>query len=221
MKSEQDIEWEDDRDWPNLWRFREENAALLAAGEAVDVVMLGDSLTEGWGPGDPPLFDASSKPRVLNRGISGQTSPQMLLRFMADVVALRPRGVQLFAGTNDVAGNTGPIRFEDWCNNMDAMIALARVHDLRIVLATPLPAAGFPWSPQIKDVAPRLAAMRDWVVARAAASKDLVLADYYSVLLAAGGAMDPAFTRDGVHPTAEGYVRLRPTALAAFAAALG
>ncbi len=221
MKSEQDIEWEDDRDWPNLWRFREENAALLARGEAVDVVMMGDSLTEGWGPGDPELFAASSKPRVLNRGITGQTSPQMVLRFMADVVALKPRAVQLFAGTNDVAGNTGPIRFEDWCNNMDAMIALARMHDLRIVLATPLPAAGFPWKREITDVAPRLATMRDWLLAKAAASGDLVLADYYPVLLAAEGAMDPAFTRDGVHPTSEGYLRLRPVALAAFAMALG
>ena len=207
-----------DRDWPNLGRFRDENAAFLASGEAVDVVLMGDSLTENWAPADPEFF-GTSPVRLLNRGISGQTSPQMLLRFMADVVALRPRAVHLMAGTNDVAGNTGRIPFTDYCHNVSAMIALARTYGVRVILATPLPAAAFPWSPEIVDVAPRLARMRDWVVATAGA-QGLILADYYPVLLAPGGAMSRAYSEDGVHPSPLGYVQLRPVATAAFAAAL-
>lgn len=207
-----------DRDWPNLGLFRDANAVLLTSGMPVDVVLMGDSLTEGWSTGDPDFF-ASSSLRIVNRGISGQTTPQMLLRFMADVVALQPRAVHLFAGTNDVAGNTGHIRFADYRNNISAMMALARAHGVRVILGTPLPAAGFPWSPEITDVAPRLAEMRDWLVSTSAAN-GVVLADYYPVLLAPGGSMSEAFTRDGVHPTAYGYRQMRPIATAAFEAAL-
>lgn len=207
-----------DRDWPNLGEFREANAKLLASGLPVDVVLMGDSLTEGWGKRDPDYF-AQASVRILNRGISGQTSPQMLLRFMADVVALRPRAVHLMAGTNDVAGNTGRITFEDYRHNVQAMIALARTYGVRVILGTPLPAAGFPWSPEVTQVAPRLAEMREWLVAISAGS-DLILADYYPVFSTPDGAMLDSFTRDGVHPTTEGYQQMRPVASAAFAAAL-
>ncbi|TDU30968.1 lysophospholipase L1-like esterase [Panacagrimonas perspica] len=216
--NEREQEWEDDRDWPNLWRFHEENARLLASGEPVDVVLLGDSITEGWSVADPDFF-ATSSTRLLNRGITGQTSPQMLLRFMADVVALRPRAVHLLAGTNDVAGNTGPISFEAFRNNVSAMIAIGRAHGLRIILGTPLPTTGFPWNRAISNAVPRIAEMRDWLIATAA-STDLILADYYPVLLAPGGAMDPAFTEDGVHPSTAGYQQLREVATRSFEAAL-
>jgi len=218
QEQQQAQEWEDDRDWPNLWRFHEENASLLASGKPVDVVLMGDSITEGWSVADPEFFTTSSI-HILNRGITGQTSPQMLLRFMADVVALRPRAVHLLAGTNDVAGNTGPISFEAFRNNVSAMIAIGRAHGLRIVLATPLPTTGFPWNRAITNAVPRIAEMRDWLLATAA-STDLVVADYYPVLLAPGGALDPAFTEDGVHPSTEGYRRMALVANRAFEAAL-
>ena len=218
QENQQAQEWEDDRDWPNLWRFQEENASFLASGAAVDVVLMGDSITEGWSVADPDFFTTSST-RLLNRGISGQTSPQMLLRFMADVVALRPRAVHLLAGTNDIAGNTGPISFEAFRNNVSAMIAIGRAHGLRIILGTPLPTSGFPWNRAITNVVPRIAEMREWLIATAA-STDLILADYYPALLAPGGAMDPAFTADGVHPSKEGYQRIAPIATRAFEAAL-
>ena len=207
-----------DFDWPGLGYYRQSNQQARDIGTPVDLVLMGDSLTEAWTAADPDFFRELTG-RVVNRGIAGQTTPQMLLRFMADVISLRPRAVQIMGGTNDVAGNTGHFVFEDWRNNLLAMIRLARGSGLRVVLATPLPAVAFPWNPAVTDAVPRLAEMRDWL-AHTAGREGLILADYYPALLGEAGAMDAAYSDDGVHPSPAGYRQLRKIAAAAFAAAL-
>ena len=121
-------------DWAWLCRYHAANLAL--PGGRADIVFIGDSITEGWGHFQPALFTGG----IVNRGISGQTSPQLLVRFMADVVALKPRVVHLMIGTNDIAGNTGPTTPEAWKNNVRAMVELARVHDIRVILGSIPPA---------------------------------------------------------------------------------
>jgi hypothetical protein len=128
------------QDWAQLCRFAAANAAL-AQGPRVEAVFLGDSITENWLLADPALFHGG----IVNRGISGQTSPQMLLRFEADVVALHPRVVHIMAGTNDLAGNTGPTSAQQYEHNIIAMCDLARANGIRVVLASIPPAARFPW----------------------------------------------------------------------------
>ena len=200
------------RDWPNLGQYRAANAALSKPAKAV---FIGDSLTEMWVAGDPKLFTNG----VVGRGVSGQTSPQILLRFMADVVALRPACVQILCGGNDVAGNTGPNTFVDYTANVSAMITLARAHDIRVILGNMPRFKSFSWAPGI-DPAPWVVRINDWL-AQTAKAQDLVLADYAAALEGGTGWMRPNLSRDGVHPTAAGYRVMRPVAKAALAIALG
>jgi len=191
------------RDWAGLGYYRRANAAL--GGQSVDVVFIGDSITEMWAVADPGLFSGG----YINRGISGQTSPQILLRFMADVVALRPRAVHLMCGINDVAGNTGPNTPADYQNNVHAMLDLAQTHGIGVILASLTPAAGFTWSPEISGVAARVHDLNAWLV-DLAARRGLVFADYHTALTSPDGALRPELTRDGVHPTSAGYRLMRP-----------
>ncbi|WP_428310281.1 GDSL-type esterase/lipase family protein [Hydrocarboniphaga sp.] len=200
------------RDWPNLGQYRDANAAL--AGRSVEAVFIGDSITEFWGYADTALFSG----KVHNRGISGQTTPQMLLRFMADVIRLRPTVVHLMGGTNDIAGNTGPSTYADYQNNLLAMIALARHHGLRVILGSLVPAGSLGWRPEVQP-RPRIAQINAWL-RELAAEHGLVYADYHAVLSTPDGAMRADYTRDGVHPTAAGYAAMRPVALAALDQAL-
>src|SRR5690606_36298541 len=124
-------------DWAWLGRYREENAKLIASAAKVDTVFLGDSITEGWVNADPDFFGKGN----VGRGISAQTTPQLLVRMHADVIALKPRVVHIMAGTNDIAQNTGPMRPEDTHNNIMAMCEIARAHDLKIVLGSVPPAS--------------------------------------------------------------------------------
>ena len=126
-------------DWPNLNYYRSANAGMVTAP---DCVFIGSSITEMWMAGDPALFEGGN----VSRGISGQTSAQMLLRFMADVVALKPRVVHVLVGVNDIAGNTGPTTLNDYCNNMMAMMLLAEAHGIRVILGTLAPHAKIPWA---------------------------------------------------------------------------
>lgn len=200
------------RDWPNLGQYRDANRAL--AGQPVKAVFIGDSLTEFWAHADTDLFSAG----VVGRGISGQTSPQILLRFMADVIALKPQVVHVLAGTNDIGGNTGANTLADYQNNMLAMIALAQQHGLRVIVGSLLPAFGFAWKPDI-DPKPRIAQINAWLQQQAG-ERGLIYADYYQVLATPDGAMHGDFTRDAVHPIAAGYAAMRPVAQAALTAAL-
>ena len=163
-------------------------------------------------------FPALFSDRVLNRGISGQTTPQMLLRFYADVIALRPRVVHILAGANDLAGNTGPSSTQQYKNNIMAMCDLAGANGVRVVLASLLPAARFPWRPEVRPGA-QINELNLWL-RRYAAQRKFVYIDYYAVLAAPGGAMRAGLSHDGVHPHRAGYALMRPLAQQGLAAAL-
>lgn len=202
-------------DWANLCYFRTANAELAAAPAQPDrVVFMGDSITQSWLLGDPALFATTN----VNRGISGQTTPQMLLRFRADVIGLKPAAVHIMAGINDIAGNTGPTTVEDIENNIASMVELAKAHDVQVILATVLPAATFNWAPQLKP-APAVAQLNAWIRAYAA-EHSLILADYHPAMAMPDGAMKPELTFDGVHPNKAGYAVLKPITQAAIAKAL-
>ncbi len=186
-------------DWPWLARYAEENRRLLATGVRPGIVFMGDSITEGWLRERPGFFT----PGRIDRGISGQTTPQMLLRTMADVVALRPRVMHLMAGTNDIAGNTGPMTAEQTQANLTAMVQLARANGIRVLLATVPPAAGFPWRPGLATVGP-IRMMNGWI-RNHARTLGATLVDYDPVLDDGNGAMKPGLASDGVHPTGAGY----------------
>lgn len=186
-------------DWPQLGRYATDNRRILDRAERVGIVFLGDSITEGWRDKRPGFF-ASGR---VNRGIGGQTSPQMLLRVMADVVALRPRALHLMAGTNDIAGNTGPMTVAQTQDNLRAIVQLARANQIAVLLASVPPAAHFPWRPGLETIAP-IRALNAW--ARSAASAlGATFVDYTPTLADARGAMKPGLASDGVHPTQGGY----------------
>jgi lysophospholipase L1-like esterase len=202
-----------ERDWANLCRFKSANAALAAAARP-RVVFLGDSITEGWLSGDPALFEHG----YVNRGISGQTTPQMLVRFYADVVALHPRAVHILAGTNDVAGNTGPNSPQDFMNNIRAMTDLARANGIKVVIGSIPPSTHLSWRPEVKP-APRIAELNAWLE-RFAADHQAIYVDYHSALAAPDGSMRADLTDDGVHPLRAGYAVMRPLVDSAIARAL-
>jgi lysophospholipase L1-like esterase len=191
------------QDWAGLCRFRAEDDSAVAAAERPRVVFMGDSITENWKMGDPEMFEHG----VLNRGISGQTTPQMLVRFRNDVIALKPRIVHILAGTNDIAGNTGPSRPQDFKDNIMSMSELARAHGIRVVLASIPPAAGFNWRPQVHPVA-QIQELNRWL--REYASRNgFDYVDYYSVLVGPNGEFRSELSNDGVHPNREGYRLMR------------
>ena len=196
-------------DWAWLERYREENARMLAEGARVEVVFMGDSITEGWVRTDPSFFSKG----IVGRGISAQTTPQMLVRMHSDVVALKPRVVHIMAGTNDIAGNTGPMSLQDTKNNFMAMCEIAKAHGIRVALGASPPASKYLWKPELK---PResVVALNDWL--RAYAKQiGATFADYAAVLSDGKGGVNLAFAKDEVHPTAEGYKAMRPVAEAA------
>lgn len=203
------------RDWPNVCRYRAANADLLRQPDSMRrVVFMGDSITQNWGFADPAYFSAGT----INRGISGQTTPQMLARFRSDVIALRPQVVHIMAGTNDLAGNTGPTTLEDIEGNLASMVELAQASGIRVVLATVAPAAIFNWAPQLKPAAD-IRRLNTWIRAYAAAN-NLVLADYDPALAMTDGSMRAELSLDGVHPNKAGYVAMAPIARDAIAKAL-
>jgi len=201
------------RDWPAVSQYRDANAAL--AGQDVDVVFIGDSITEFWGVADPDLFSG----RIVNRGISGQTSPQILLRFMADVVALKPRAVHILCGGNDLAGNTGPTTPEDYKNNIRAMAALAEANDIRVILGALTPFNVVSWNPAVGDLRARTKDLNEWQAALAL-ERGLIRADYFTALADEDARLRAEYHRDGVHPTRAGYTAMRPIADRAIAQAL-
>jgi lysophospholipase L1-like esterase len=191
-------------DWPNLCRYRLANTALKKPPR---IVFIGDSITEAWVAGDPGLF----RDNVIGRGISGQTSPQILLRFFQDVIDLRPQIVHIMAGTNDVAGNTGRTTEQDFKNNIIAMVDLARAHHIQVALASILPASGFSWKPGLKP-APTIVRLNGWLH-DFALERHIRYIDYHSVLADAQGGFIPELSNDGVHPNRDGYAAMRKLAL--------
>lgn len=194
------------QDWAGLCRYRDENASLAASGRTPETVFFGDSITENWVKGDPDLFGE----RVVGRGIGGQTSAQMLVRFRADVVALHPRRVQIMAGTNDVAGNGGPTTEDAWRNNIMAMVEMARAHGIEVVLASIPPATRFIWRPEIKPAA-QIVRLNQWLQDYAK-REGIRYLDYHALLRAEGGTMRAEFSLDGVHPNRDGYAAMHALA---------
>ena len=205
-------------DWANLLRYREEDAKLPppAAGEK-RVVFMGDSITDGWGrwQGLPPFFPG--KPYV-NRGISGQTTPQMLLRFQQDVVKLQPSAVVILGGTNDIAGNTGLSTLGMIEDNLRSMAEIAKANHIQVILASVLPVTDYPWRRGLQP-AEKVRALNAWIKGYAH-DHGYVYLDYYSALTNAQGGLDPAMAKDGVHPTAAGYAVMAPLADKAIGQAL-
>lgn len=187
-----------DDDFPGLCRYAAANAALPAASDH-RIVFFGDSITELWGLNVPALFAGD----VVNRGISGQTTEQMLGRFRADVIALHPRVVHILAGTNDIAGNSGPSTARWIEDNIETMVELAQAHGIRVVLAAVPPAARFGWKPALRPAA-AIATYNRWL-ADYAARRHLVFVDYYAMLDDGHGAFGARLSEDGVHPNAAGY----------------
>jgi lysophospholipase L1-like esterase len=203
-------------DWANLARYRDANAALgaPAAGEN-RVVFMGNSITDAWAKSFPAMFPA--KPYV-GRGISGQTTPQMLVRFRQDVIALKPKVVVILAGINDIAGNTGPSTQAMIADNLMSMTEIAKANGIRVVLSSVLPAYDFPWRRGIEP-APKVVALNAWLKCYAAQAGAVYL-DYYSRMVDARGGLSPEMASDGVHPTEAGYRIMAPLAEAAIQEAL-
>lgn len=182
-----------------LRRYSADNQRIRDAHEKVDIVFMGDSITQGWKDKRPAFF----KPARVGRGISGQTTSQMLVRMMPDVVALKPKAVHIMAGTNDIAGNTGPMTLEMTRDNFRAMSAIAKQHGIKVLLASIPPAARFPWRPGLNTLGP-IAQQNEWLKSFARQS-GATWVDYHPQLADAAGAMRPEMAYDGVHPTEAGY----------------
>jgi len=205
------------KDWPNLGRYRDANAQVQPPASGEDrVVFMGDSITDGWGRRDGKFFPG--KP-YINRGISGQTTPQMLIRFRPDVIALRPKAVVILAGTNDIAGNTGPSTLEAIEDNLASMSELARANAIRVVLASLLPVCDY-IRPQTSRRPPeKILALNAWMKDYAARNGFIYL-DYYSAMLDDHKMLKQELTADGLHPNEAGYEIMAPLAEKAIVAAL-
>ena len=201
------------RDFGQHCRYAADNRAL--AGQKVRVVFMGDSITDNWINEDPSMFTDG----LVDRGISGQTTAQMLVRFRDDVIALRPQAVHIMAMTNDIAGNTGAATMETVLGHVQSMADLARANGIKVIIASVPPAAAFPWSPGMKP-APQIAAINRWLADYARAN-GFTFVDYHSAMAQPDGAMKPGLSSDGVHPTKAGYAMMRPLAEAAIARTLG
>jgi len=178
---------------------------------------MGDSITDGWGRSNGTSDFFPGKP-YINRGIGGQTTPQMLVRFEQDVVHLHPAAVVILAGTNDIAGNTGPSTAEMIEDNIAAMAGIAKAEGIAVVLASITPAFRYPWKPEIEPIAP-IVAINEWM-RQFCKQAGCTYLDYYSAMADDKGGMLPGLSSDGVHPLAKGYAIMAPLAEAAIANAL-
>lgn len=205
------------QDWANLARYRDDNAKLAppSSGET-RVVFMGDSITDGWGRHYGTFFPG--KPYV-NRGISGQTTPQMLVRFRPDVVNLKPKAVVILAGTNDIAGNTGPESLEDIENNLMSMADLAHANGIKVVLSSLTPVCDY-IKPQTERRPPeKIVALNQWIKSYSQKDGDVYL-DYYSATIDDRGMFKKELTFDGLHPNTAGYDVMGPLAEEAIRQAL-
>jgi lysophospholipase L1-like esterase len=203
-------------DWATLERYREDNATIgLPRPGEKRVVFMGNSITEQWSPYFPILFPG--KPYV-GRGIGGQTTPQMLVRFRQDVIALKPAVVVILGGTNDIAGNTGPSTLEMIEDNLASMTELAQANGIRVVLCSVLPVFDYPWHPGLEPAA-KIVALNKWIKAYAAAHGAVYL-DFHSAMADERQGMGRQYSDDGVHPNAAGFRLMAPLAEQAIAAAL-
>ena len=211
-------------DWPNLARYDKDNkSAAPPAKNEQRVVFMGDSITDSW---DNPVYGGffPGKPYV-NRGISGQTTPQMLIRFRRDVIELKPKLVVILAGTNDIAGNTGPTTIEAIEDNLKSMAELATANRIRVVFASLLPVSdyevrdGKPVTQTVRRPPEKILALNKWIQEYAKANHHGYL-DYFSAMVDDKGFLKDELSNDGLHPNAQGYAVMAPLAEAAIAASL-
>ena len=200
-------------DWPNLRRYRNENAKLKSGEHKV--VFMGNSITDGWIRLSPDFFSTNG---YLDRGIGGQTTPQMLIRFRQDVINLQPKVVLILAGINDIAGNTGPSTLEMIKDNIASMAQLAKANKIKVILSSVLPAFSFPWRPGI-DPVQKVIDLNKWIKSYAN-KNDFIYLDYYSSMVDERKGLNEKLTKDGVHPNLAGYKIMEPLAMKAIAKAL-
>ena len=204
------------QDWANLNKYQTQNAALQipAKGEK-RIVFMGDSITEFWSIIDPDYFSGKN---YVNRGISGQTTPQMLIRFRADVIALQPSLVIILAGVNDIAGNTGPSSIEMIRDNIFSMIELAKANHITVILCSVLPAYDFSWKPNQEPIE-KIKALNT-ILQDYADANNIVYLDYYSAMVDERQGLKIDYSNDGVHPNKTGYQIMKPLAEKAIELAL-
>lgn len=205
------------RDWANLARYRDDDAKLPPpAANENRVVFMGDSITDGWGRGRGQFFPG--KPYV-NRGISGQTTPQMLIRFRQDVLNLKPKVVVTLAGTNDIAGNTGPETLEEIEGYLTSMSQLAKTNGIRVLLASLTPVCDYIMPQTVHRPPEKIIALNKWIKSYTA-KNHFVYLDYYSAMVDAKGMLKKELTYDGLHPNDAGYAVMGPLAQKAIDKAL-
>ena len=195
-------------DWPNLARYHDQNVKLGSPlANENRVVFMGNSITDGWIDISPEFF--TGRP-YIDRGISGQTTPQMLVRFRPDVIDLKPKVVVILAGINDIAGNTGPSTLEMIEANISSMAELAKAHEIKVVLSSVLPAYDFPWNPGVFP-AEKIAVLNEWIK-KYAAENGFTYLDYYSPMVDERKGLKKEYSEDGVHPNKLGYKVMEPLA---------
>lgn len=188
------------KDWANLKKYATENKQLMQLHNANPIVLMGDSITEFWKVNDKDFFTSNN---LINRGISGQTTPQMLLRFRQDVIDLKPSKVIILAGINDIAENTGPISLETVFSNIVSMVELAKASKIKVVLCSVLPSNKFNWNPKIEP-ADKIVALNKMIKTYTLKNK-IPFVDYYSSMVDANKGLDIKYGEDGVHPNLNGY----------------
>tara|TARA_S200000501_G_scaffold146482_2_gene138209 strand:+ start:512 stop:1168 length:657 start_codon:yes stop_codon:yes gene_type:complete len=192
----------DNLDWPNLAYYRDQNKILNNSEKNKNqVVFMGDSITEGWSNFYPEFFKRNN---FINRGISGQTTPQMLIRFKPDVVDLSPRAVIILGGTNDIAGNTGPSTTKMITDNIFSMAEIGAKNNIPVFLSSVLPVYKYIWNLSIENPSKKILKLNEKINGYAK-SNDLIYIDYYSSMVDERGGLKKEFSGDGVHPNKDGY----------------
>lgn len=197
-------------DWPNLKKYAQENHEISKNTTKGRIVWMGDSITELWKITDPTFFQNQL---YINRGIGGQTTSQMLLRFRQDVIDLKPETVIILAGINDIAENTGPISAENILGNIISMAELAKTNQIKVVLSSILPANKFPWRPDIMPAEKVI--ILNTLIEKYCIKNNIVYIDYYSKMANSQKGLDTEIANDGVHPTLSGYKIMEPLAIEA------
>jgi lysophospholipase L1-like esterase len=194
-----------EQDWANLKKYKTENEKIIKTKNYPEVVFMGNSITEGWVNAQPQFFE---KNNFAGRGISGQTTPQMLIRFMPDVVALNPKVVVILAGTNDIAGNTGFSSVEMITINIKAMAQLAQANNIKVILTSILPVYDYPWRPGLEPVQ-KIAEINTWL-AKFAGENNHTYLDLFTPLKDKKEGLPKQYSEDGVHPNLAGYEVMAP-----------